>query len=206
MAWFSRGNKRYYSITVSRGKLRTSAPHADVRRCLHCEAYAGTIAAKGTQMTQRTPRIQITLKAEARSIFERLSAAQDRPVATIIAEFLDETAPALQNVVGVVERAKNAVSRVGKAERERFAVAEAQLLQHQHTALSALAGVDAAMGQLSLDLSRKKSAQTGGVAEPRAGSERDPPDTNRGVNTSTNKPHSGRKLTVSKPLGARRVR
>lgn len=157
-------------------------------------------------MTQRTPRIQITLKPEARSIFERLSAAQDRPVATVIAEFLDETAPALQNVVDVVERAKNAVSRVGKEERERFAIAEAQLLQHQHTALSALAGVDAAMGQLSFDLSRKKSASPSAASLRASTAERDPPDTNRGVNKDIKKPNSGRKFAVSKPLGARRVR
>ena len=156
-------------------------------------------------MTTRTPRIQITLKPEARSIFERLSAAQDRPVATVIAEFLDETAPALQNVVDVVERAKNAVSRVGKEERERFAVAEAQLLQHQHTALSALAGVDAAMGQLSLDLDRKGRPGARFRAPPVRSAD-DPPDTNRGVNKDIRKPNSGRKLTVSKPLGARRVR
>jgi hypothetical protein len=139
-------------------------------------------------MNQRTPRIQLTLKPEARSIFERLAAAQDRPLATIISEFLDETAPALQNVVAVVERAKNAVSRVGKEERERFAIAESQLLQHQHTALSALAGVDAAMGQLSFDLGKSKSAARAPVADalaphPAPGKRQpDPHDTNRGVN------------------------
>jgi hypothetical protein len=139
-------------------------------------------------MNQRTPRIQLTLKPEARSIFERLAAAQDRPVATIISEFLDETAPALQNVVAVVERAKNALSRVGKEERERFAIAESQLLQHQHTALSALAGVDAAMGQLSFDLDRQRSASAAARACDSSQSTRtrkrqpDPHDTNRGVN------------------------
>lgn len=156
-------------------------------------------------MSQRTPRIQITLKPEARSIFERLSAAQDRPVATIIAEFLDETAPALQNVVAVVERAKDAVSRVGREERERFAIAEAQLLQHQHAAMSAFCGVDAAMGQLALDLGQKGRPGVRFRASPVRRPD-DPPDTNRGVNTSTKKPSGGRKVTVSKPLGARRVR
>lgn len=133
-------------------------------------------------MNERSRRIQITLGADSRAIFQRLAKAQKRPLATLVAEFLDETAPALQNVVDVVERATNAISRVGKEERERFAVAEAQLLQHHHTALSALSGVDSVMGQLALDLERRESAQTRGVAEPRARSERDPPPSNRGVN------------------------
>lgn len=159
-------------------------------------------------MTQRTPRIQLTLKPEARSIFERLAAAQDRPIATIISEFLDETAPALQNVVSVVERAKHAVSRAGKQERERFAIAESQLLQHHHTAMSALHGADAAVGQLALDLGKSRSAPRGVASVARlrsAGRKSDPPDTNRGVNKSTGKPNAGRKLTVSKPLAARRI-
>jgi hypothetical protein len=144
-------------------------------------------------LNPRTPRVQITLKPATRAIFARLSAAQDRPEATIIAEFLDETAPALQNVVAVVERAKNIVSRVGQQERERFAIAESQLLQHQHTALSALAGMDASFGQLAFDLEKSRSAAPAPVADasaphPVTGKRQpDPPDTNRGVNTRTRK-------------------
>lgn len=147
-------------------------------------------------MNQRTPRIQLTLKPETRSIFERLAAAQERPIATIISEFLDETAPALQNVVTVVERAKNAVSRAGKQERERFAIAESQLLQHHHTAMSALHGADAAVGQLALDLGRSRSAPHGVVSAARlrsAGRKPDPHDTNRGVNKPTTSRTQARK-------------
>ena len=138
--------------------------------------------------TARTPRVQITLKPATRAIFLRLSAAQDRPEATIIAEFLDETAPALQNVVAVVERAKNIVSKVGQQERERFAIAEAELLQHTHTALSALAGVDASMMQLDFDLNQAAPGTSqrhaaGGRGTGSARPNPDPPDTNRGVNT-----------------------
>lgn len=147
-------------------------------------------------MNERSRRIQITLGADSRAIFQRLAKAQKRPLATLVAEFLDETAPALQNVVDVVERATNVISRVGKEERERFAVAEAQLLQHQHTALSALAGMDATFGQLSLDLERKKSAPTVGVAQPRAQAERDPPPSNRGVNMT--------KKSKTETLGSRK--
>lgn len=125
-------------------------------------------------MSQRSQRTQITLAPDTRAIFQRLAVAQERPLATIIAEFLDETAPALQNVVAVVERAKDAVSRVGREERERFAVAESQLLHHQHTALSALAGVDAALGQLSLDLHRS-GRSGGGVSAPPGRRRTDPP-------------------------------
>lgn len=147
-------------------------------------------------MTQRTPRIQLTLKPEARSIFERLAAAQERPIATIISEFLDETAPALQNVVSVVERAKDAVSRAGKQERERFAIAESQLLQHHHTAISAMHGAEAAVGQLALDLGRMQSAQHAVASTARlrrAVREFDPHDTNRGVNNPTTSRTQARK-------------
>ncbi len=131
----------------------------------------------------RTPRVQITLKPDTRAIFVRLAAAQDRPEATIIAEFLDETAPALANVVDVIERAKNIVSRVGQQERERFAIAETQLLQHQHTAMSALAGVNASMLQLGLDLDRAPVSEKAGLPRRSPVPRPDPPDTNRGVNT-----------------------
>jgi hypothetical protein len=139
-----------------------------------------------TMVNSRTPRVQITLKPATRAIFARLSAAQERPEATIIAEFLDETAPALQNVVAVVERAKNIVSRVGQQERERFAVAESELLQLVHESEAKLHQADAVMGQLSLELG-KRDGGTGERfrASPVRSRERhpDPPDTNRGVNT-----------------------
>lgn len=139
----------------------------------------------------RTPRVQITLKPETRAIFARLSAAQDRPEATVIAEFLEETAPVLSNVVTVVERAKNAIQKAGMKERQSYAVAEAQLLQHQHTALSALAGFDATMTQLGLDLdpvhTKARKAAVPGASSTRKGRlpvarRSDPLDTNRGVN------------------------
>ena len=133
--------------------------------------------------TLRTPRVQITLRPETRAIFARLAQAQERPEATIISEFLDETAPALSNVISVVERAKNVIAKVGEKERERYAVAEAQLLQHTHTALSALAGTDAVFGQLGLDLGRATVAEKAGLPRRARSPSADPPDTNRGVNT-----------------------
>lgn len=139
-----------------------------------------------TMLNSRTPRVQITLKPATRAIFARLAAAQERPEASIIAEFLDETAPALQNVVAVVERAKNIVSRVGQQERERFAVAESELLQLMHESQAKLHQADAVMGQLSLDLSKgEKGAKGGGARDARPARPPDPPDTNRGVNTKT---------------------
>lgn len=147
-------------------------------------------------MNQRTPRIQITLKAEVRSIFQRLASAQGLPVATIIAEFLEETAPALQNVVRVVELAKDAVSRVGKEERDRFAIAEAEILQHQHTALAALSGVEASMLQLSFDLAGKANGKAqrpvSALPSGAALSVGDPTYTNRGVNMTTKAPKRGK--------------
>ena len=146
-------------------------------------------------MNQRTPRIQITLKPEVREIFQRLASAQDVPVATIIAEFLAETAPALQNVLRVVELAKGAVARVGKEERDRFAIAEAELLQHQHTALSALAGVEACMAQLNFDLAGKSKGDASAKTPTAASATRpdlDPTYTNRGVNMTTKAPKKGK--------------
>ena len=136
-------------------------------------------------MTQRSRRIQITLGDDSRAIFQRLAKAQKRPLATLVAEFLDETAPALQNVVDVVEKATNAISRVGKEERERFAVAEAELLQHHHAAVSAMTGAQGVVDQLVLDLGRKDSAPREVVSEARLRSavrRPDPPPSNRGVN------------------------
>lgn len=140
-------------------------------------------------LNSRTPRVQITLKPATRAIFSRLSAAQERPEATIIAEFLDETAPALQNVVAVVERAKNIVSKVGQQERERYAIAESQLLQIMHESQAKLHAADAVIGQLSFDLGKSKSAARAPVADalaphPATGKRQpDPTGTNRGVNT-----------------------
>lgn len=144
----------------------------------------------------RTPRVQITLSPATRAIFARLAAAQARPEATIISEFLDETAPALANVVKVVERAKNIVSTVGREERDRYAIAEAQLLQHAHTALSALAGADATMMQLGLHLGDSASLHGSDAGADGAGSyaaRSDPPDTNRGVNTKRRSNGTGSK-------------
>lgn len=140
-------------------------------------------------LTTRTPRVQITLKPATRAIFSRLSAAQDRPEATIIAEFLDEAAPALQNVVAVVERAKNIVVKVGQQERERYAVAESQLLEIMNDSLANLQQADTVIAQLSLDLGKSKSASRAPVARasaphPVTGTRQpDPTGTNRGVNT-----------------------
>lgn len=139
-------------------------------------------------LNARTPRVQITLKPATRAIFSRLSVAQERPEATIIAEFLDETAPALQNVVAVVERAKNIVSRVGQQERERFAVAESQLLQLMHESQAKLHAADSVIGQLSFDLGKiniaPREPEADALAPPQAPVERqpDPTGTNRGVN------------------------
>lgn len=145
---------------------------------------------------QRSSRIQITLSEQSRGIFQRLAKAQKRPLATLVAQFLDETAPALQNVVDVVEMATNAISRVGKEERERFAVAEAELLQHQHTALSALAGVESVMSQLSLDLAGKAGGKVpspvSALPSGSALSDRNPHCSNRGVNKTKLAPKRGK--------------
>lgn len=133
-------------------------------------------------MKKQTPRIQITLTAHTRVMFQRLAAAQDRPVASVIAEFLEETAPALQNVVRVVESAKDVVRRIGRQEREGFAVAEAELLQHQHAALSALSGAEAAIGQLSLNLQYAQAAEKAGLPRRPLAPRVDPQPSNRGVN------------------------
>jgi hypothetical protein len=140
-------------------------------------------------LNTRTPRVQITLKPATRAIFSRLSAAQDRPEATLIAEFLDETAPALQNVVAVVERAKNIVSMVGQQERERYAVAESQLLEIMNDSLANLDKADTVISQLSLDLGKTRSAspspgEQAGFPRLRSSGKRqpDPTGTNRGVN------------------------
>lgn len=131
----------------------------------------------------RTPRVQITLKPETRAIFSRLAEAQERPEATIIAEFLDETAPALSNVVRVVQRAKNAIARVGQQERERFAHAESQLLQIAADSLRNVDRIDDVVNQYGLDLGEISGEK---AAEPPSRPNTpisDPPDTNRGVNT-----------------------
>lgn len=131
----------------------------------------------------RTPRVQITLKPETRAIFSRLAEAQERPEATIISEFLDETAPALSNVVRVVQRAKNAIARAGQLERERFAQAESELLQIASDSLKNVGRMEDVVTQYGLELgdgSVDKAAQPRSRPKP---PKSDPPDTNRGVNT-----------------------
>lgn len=147
----------------------------------------------------RTPRVQITLKPETRAIFSRLAAAQARPEAAVIAEFLEETAPALKNVVHVVEKAKNIVQRVGERERDRFALAEQHLLQLAAEAQSKLHGASAVLCQLDLDLGKRQPARGVAKAPPRSRvpvgvSEADPQRTNRGVNIKRKAP-----ATRSKP-------
>ena len=91
-----------------------------IKRGLPYDLLMGTIYLKRYPMNQRSPRIQITLKPEIRDIFQRLALAQSVPMATIIAEFLEEAAPALKKVARVVETAKDAVARAGRGERDRL--------------------------------------------------------------------------------------
>jgi hypothetical protein len=141
-------------------------------------------------MTTRAPRIQITLQPDTRSIFIRLAAAQDRPVASVIAEFLEETAPALSNVVRVVESAKNAVRRTGACEREKWQAAEAQLLHNVHQATSALHSTEATLRQFELDVSPPRASRDAAPPRRAARARIDPTSTNRGVN-KTRKQRSG---------------
>lgn len=134
-------------------------------------------------MTKRTARVQITLAPEVLTIFRRISIAQKRPMTKIIAEFLGETAPALQNVLHVVEMAANAVKTVGKNEREAFQVAEAELLQHASNAMAALDGVESTFAQLALELGGNPAQSAAPAAGAQMLSPQTPQRTNRGVNS-----------------------
>ena len=135
-------------------------------------------------MQQRSPRIQIMLAPKSREIFTRLANAQGKPLATIVSQFLDEMSPVLANVP-VVERAVNIISKVSARERDRYADAEAELLEHASAAMSLLAKVDGTIDQLSLDLGSSAKALREALPSSMAAIAArpvDPLDTNRGVN------------------------
>ena len=136
-------------------------------------------------MQQRSPRIQIMLAPKSREIFTRLANAQGKPLATIVSQFLDEMSPVLANVGPVVERAVNIISKVSARERDRYADAEAELLEHASAAMSLLAKVDGTIDQLSLDLGSSAKALREALPSSMAAIAArpvDPLDTNRGVN------------------------
>ena len=136
-------------------------------------------------MQARTPRTYITLTPESRAVFVRLAAAQRRPVATLIAELLHEMAPVWANVVPVVERAVEVIKRTGQRERDMYAKAEADLLQHMNAALGVLSSTEQTISQLDLDLAGASHSRKSALASSMpslSAMPTDPPDTNRGVN------------------------